>query len=564
MYLKARAESEFTAPSIYTLVAEHKYLQKRIFENVLQKSGKHFEKDCTVRTDKLSAHVDYLITGEEGIHAYNIVSKAISSTDELVTKKGEPNFENKNDFLRIAIAQKILLEQNSGKNVRTYLIYLANGQIAGLGEAKFLELDKQVWMLEGSLPESNHTALLQVPVTDICNKYLNGTILINKKPLVQILDGCHQTLNAKDTPAFTLTHNCATCEFKQRCITEKFPKYSGESTVFDLNNFNYKTKNSLLANGVLTLSDIPSDTKLTDRQHVQVAKASINDKTPFFNSVAYADAISGIQYPLHCIDFETANFPIAPYKNTPVMTGVTYQYSHHKLDKELNIVGYTAALETSNDENPTLNIIRKLYKDLKDDNGTVVIYSQHENTYLGFAIEELIRSEAADKEELLTFLKTLYNPTDDFLQRTGLEAWEPTRPMLDLLEVVKSSYYQINMGGSNSIKYVLPSVLLSIPDLQCNWIYGYNGEFLHNQQILSIENGRITSPYDLLPKGEVNITKGDIALELYTELVYTHISDERKAQICKALQQYCELDTLAEVIILQGLHILYNQNKEEF
>jgi hypothetical protein len=49
--------------------------------------------------------------------------------------------------------------------------------------------------------------------------------------------------------------------------------------------------------------------------------------------------------------------------------------------------------------------------------------------------------------------------------------------MVDMLELVKQYYYQVDMGGSNSIKKVLPAVLNS-------------SEFLQNKYSAPIYNSR--------------------------------------------------------------------------
>jgi hypothetical protein len=46
------------------------------------------------------------------------------------------------------------------------------------------------------------------------------------------------------------------------------------------------------------------------------------------------------------------------------------------------------------------------------------------------------------------------------------DLWDGSRTMVDLLKVVKESYYCLYAGGSNSIKYILPAILNSSPYLQ--------------------------------------------------------------------------------------------------
>ena len=82
------------------------------------------------------------------------------------------------------------------------------------------------------------------------------------------------------------------------------------------------------------------------------------------------------------------------------------------------------------------------------------------------------------------------------------------RDMIDLLELVKKYYYHPLMGGSNSLKYVLPAVLNSSEYIQAKYsqpIYGKNSAI----KSLNFDDGwvwikkdgygNIISPYKLLP-----------------------------------------------------------------
>ena len=48
----------------------------------------------------------------------------------------------------------------------------------------------------------------------------------------------------------------------------------------------------------------------------------------------------------------------------------------------------------------------------------------------------------------------------------------------------------------------------------------------------------------------------------YNKLQWSYISDKERSSLMNALLQYCELDTLAMVIIMQGLFSL--EEREEF
>ena len=82
------------------------------------------------------------------------------------------------------------------------------------------------------------------------------------------------------------------------------------------------------------------------------------------------------------------------------------------------------------------------------------------------------------------------------------------------------------------------------------------------------KSGELISPYDLLPKvyeganqQEIqqyltdieDLNDGGAALTAYGKIQYTDMTNEERNQIKEALLKYCELDTLAMVMIMEHL-----------
>jgi hypothetical protein len=147
--------------------------------------------------------------------------------------------------------------------------------------------------------------------------------------------------------------------------------------------------------------------------------------------------------------------------------------------------------------------------------------------------------------------------------------------MVDMLELVRKYYYHPDMGGSNSIKKVLPAVMTGdaikkkySKPLEC-------GTHLRGRVLweLNPETGRPESPYHLLPSQygdldlsqdelifeDAEIQEGGAALIAYAKMQFTDMTDEEREALRKALLQYCELDTLAMVMIYE-----YWKNKVGF
>jgi len=142
------------------------------------------------------------------------------------------------------------------------------------------------------------------------------------------------------------------------------------------------------------------------------------------------------------------------------------------------------------------------------------------------------------------------------------------RNMIDLLKMVKDYYYHPSMKGSNSIKDVLPAVLSASDFLKEKYsqplAFGTN---LNGTIFWKIDEitGRLQSPYKLLPpifngiddsidelileSGQID--EGGAALTAYGKMQFTEMSAEERNLIINGLLRYCELDTLAMLMIYE-------------
>ena len=145
--------------------------------------------------------------------------------------------------------------------------------------------------------------------------------------------------------------------------------------------------------------------------------------------------------------------------------------------------------------------------------------------------------------------------------------------MVDLRDLVKRYYYDPATKGSNSIKKVLPAILASSRYLQEKYadpIYGApNGIPSRNFSDwcwIQKHEGAVLDPYKLLPPlfqdasehdvelltQDDEIREGGAAMTAYARLQFEEMSDYERKEIRKALLQYCELDTLAMVMIYEA------------
>jgi hypothetical protein len=131
--------------------------------------------------------------------------------------------------------------------------------------------------------------------------------------------------------------------------------------------------------------------------------------------------------------------------------------------------------------------------------------------------------------------------------------------------------------GSVSIKKVLPAMLASNAWLRQHYaqpIYGAEGgmpslNYKNFTWLPTDERGKsIDDPYEILrdlgaemlgeswPSGqdpdELVIAEGGAAATAYSRLQFVELQDTQRSQIKQALLRYCELDTLAMVMVVQG------------
>jgi hypothetical protein len=137
--------------------------------------------------------------------------------------------------------------------------------------------------------------------------------------------------------------------------------------------------------------------------------------------------------------------------------------------------------------------------------------------------------------------------------------------MVDLKEILLRHYYHPLAGGSNSLKAVLPAILKTSPFLRQTYskpIYGTaqmpSMNFLNTAWISPDQ----TDPYASLPTLETlesghrlfddeSIRDGGAAMVAYAKCQFTEITPQETASLRSALLKYCELDTLAMVMLWQ-------------
>jgi len=383
--------------------------------------------------------------------------------------------------------------------------------------------------------------------------------------------------------------HCASCEFKaapndnlrsgfHECWKEA-NSWSDDDftapTLLDL--WNYRGKQKLMDAGIRRLSEVtqedlnyaPSDEGLSNsaRQWMQVQWATDNiseelKSAGFFIDHEYmAKEMSRWSYPLNFIDFETSTSALPFHIGMNPYESVAFQFSHHTLEKDGSLKHTNQFLLAEAGHFPNYEFARALQVALSANDGTVFMWSSHENTILSHIIKQLnTRSDAPeDKAELITFLETLTK--------------DGSRAMIDLKIIAQKGYFHPSTNGSNSIKKVLPAVLESSAFLRERYskpIYGAdNGipslNFRNMTWLKEDAQGFVQDPYDALKGNEatdqsaaaidcedLEIAGGGEASMAYGRLQFEALPAETQKSIKDKLLRYCELDTLAMAMIVEA------------
>ena len=141
-----------------------------------------------------------------------------------------------------------------------------------------------------------------------------------------------------------------------------------------------------------------------------------------------------------------------------------------------------------------------------------------------------------------------------------------SRNMVDLWSVLKRHYYHPLMRGSNSIKAVLPAIFQTSKAIKEKYTKplgcGINLKGMTLWQ-KDPDTGIVQYPYKLLPDKfqeldlgieelvleDGQISDGAAAALAFAKMQFTEMTEAERDALRKALLQYCELDTLAMVMI---------------
>lgn len=432
--------------------------------------------------------------------------------------------------------------------------------------------------------------LAQVPVDDLVDRIVDSPLRFpgGELPFAEAVShfAHHYTQDRKIAPV--LGAHCGKCEFRTAApgpasgfhtCWKQHARWSdadfAAGTVLDL--WNYRGKDLLIGRGIFGLRQVSQeDLKLSpgngrlsrsERHWMQVSGQWPGGGSHYLDRDGLGAATAQWRYPLHFIDFETSRTALPFHAGRRPYEQVAFQFSHHIMFEDGSVQHAGQFLEATPGVFPNYDFVRELRRQLGSDDGTILRWATHENSVLRDIFDQLGTDPQApaDKAALQAFILDITTDGD----RIG------RRSMVDLCRIAEHHYFHPSTKGSCSIKKVLPAVFGSCAVLREKYSpasYGAPGgipslNFKEWAWWRPDAGGKAPrDPYSLLPavfqdvgqalSGDVNadeaLANGGAAMNAYARLQFEQLGEEERRLIGAALLKYCELDTLAMVMIWES------------
>ena len=425
-------------------------------------------------------------------HDYRNIPAALAETQRLIEADSapalfEPAFRHNNVLARVDVLQRIpdggwrMIEVKSTTRCKPEHILDAAVQLwvlrgAGLDvrDAGVLTLNRE-YIYDGVRLDLD--ALFKFhPVLDEADALLEsvGTKVVEMQAM----------LAAKSAPDIAPGQHCLkpyVCPFYEHC-TRNIPQ--PEHGIYELNGIRVNRREELEAIGITEVRDVPDDFPL-DRLQSIIRQAVRDGRDTVHGDVARS--LAEITPPVRHLDFETFQPAIPRFAGTRPYDQIPFLFSVRIEHDESSHEHTDYLYEDRGDPRPL--IIERLLEALGDE-GSICTYSSFERTQI---------------KALAAAFPQYANALNDIIAR-----------LVDLLPIVRGSYYHPDFHGSFSIKAVLPVIA---PEL------GYD---------------------------DLEVADGQLASIWYARALTTTDSTERR-QIFDSLRNYCARDTLAMVELRKAL-----------
>ena len=299
-----------------------------------------------------------------------------------------------------------------------------------------------------------------------------------------------KTLASKEEPICDIGEHCTNpydCAYWAYCS-----RHLPTPSVFDLYRLSGKKKFEYYRKGLVSYEDLLAVPKLNEKQLRQI-QFQLKDCGNHIDKGGIQDFLNTLSYPIYFLDFETMQRVIPQFPGTKPYQQIPFQYSLHYIEEPGGELKHKEFLAESGVD-PRRNIAERLCRDIPW-NVCVTAYNK------GFECGRL-KELAAQFPDLAGHLLNIQDN------------------IRDLLTPFQSGYYYNRaMGGSFSIKSVLPALFPDDPSLDY-----HNLEGVHN---------------------------GSEAMTVFPKI--KDMTPEEAAETRKHLLAYCKLDTYAMVKVWEAL-----------
>jgi hypothetical protein len=290
---------------------------------------------------------------------------------------------------------------------------------------------------------------------------------------------------------------------------------------------------SLIRARKTSLWDVPTDGLSGTRANRQLVQIRHTKAGAEWFSDALSSVMGAVTYPLHFIDFETSRVAVPYHAGMRPYEQVAFQWSCHTVAAPGATPEPSAWINTK-DLFPNFEFARELREKIGE-RGTVLTWAHHENSVLRDIIDQAENYGIKDSSLV------------EWLQ--GITAKDGGR-IVDLNRLTLEHYFHPAMKGKTSLKAVLPAIWNNNPELhEISWLTKY---------VSFGEDGKsVLDPYKTLAEIEIAgqaecVREGTGAMRAYQDMMYgkgRNMSPESRERWRELLLQYCELDTIAMVVV---------------
>jgi hypothetical protein len=262
-----------------------------------------------------------------------------------------------------------------------------------------------------------------------------------------------------------------------------------EYSIFNIFNLGSKKQVELYNQGIIDIEDIPEDFDMTANQAQAVE--NYKSKASYIDKENIKAFLENLTYPIYHLDFETYQQAIPQYKGVKPFDQIPFQYSLHIEYEDGTLVHKEYLAQDSVDNR--YELVQKLCEDIPSD-VTVLAYN------MSFE-KGVIKRLANLFPELSSPLLAINENIQDLM-----------------VPFQKKWYVTPSMKGSYSIKYVLPAL---VPEFEKAY-----------KELDGVQNG-------------------SQAMNAFASM--SKLEEGEKQKLRTALLEYCKLDTLAMVKVLENL-----------